>query len=61
MGGYSGGEEEKARRLVREGIEVRDGRVDLEEFAFDRFTSDRPLEKLAKYQNGIAKKVCLRR
>ncbi len=35
------------------------GSVDLERYAYSDFTGDRPLEKLARYQNRLAAKVSL--
>ncbi len=57
LGAYPCGGEEKARRLEAEGVNVTDGRVDGECHSFDDFTCDRPLEKLARFQKRVAKKV----
>jgi len=59
LGPYPDGEEEKIRRLRAEGIEMVAGRFDLDRFGFGGFTGDRPLEKLARYQNRVAEKVSL--
>jgi deoxyribonuclease V len=59
LGPYPCGGDEKARRLEWDGLRVVEGRVDCDSFGFDDFACDRPLEKLARYQNRIAKKVSL--
>jgi deoxyribonuclease V len=46
-----------ARRLAAEGVEVVDGRVDLQRFGFRGFVSDRPLARLREVQEAVAKKV----
>ncbi len=50
----------KAKRLVDEGVVVRQGVVDLERFGFREFVSDRPLERLRKVQEAIQGRVLLR-
>ena len=50
----------KAKRLAADGIAIRQGRIDLGRFGFDRFVSDRPLEKLRRTQQALAAKVSLR-
>lgn len=57
----AGNGQAKAKRLAAEGIPVRRGMVDLARFGFDRFVSDRPLEKLRQVQEALAAKVSLRR
>ena len=59
LGPYPQGSAEKIRRLRAEGVATVAGSVDLERFACGDFTSDRPLEKLADYQNRLAAKVSL--
>jgi len=62
LGQYiAGGADAKQARLAAEGVEVRDGWVDLSRYGFDRFVSDRPLEKLKRVQERLAGKVSLRR
>ena len=61
LGPYPCGGDEKARRLRAEGVSVSDGRLAGECQDFDDFRCDRPLEKLSKYQNRVAKSVSLRR
>ncbi len=58
-GAYPQGGGEKFRRLRADGVKIVAGSVDLERYGFDDFTSDRPLEKLARYQNRVAAKVSL--
>jgi deoxyribonuclease V len=60
LGPYPCGGDEKARRLEADGVRVVEGRVDWDCYGFDNFDSDRPLEKLARFQKSIAKKVSLR-
>jgi deoxyribonuclease V len=60
LGPYPCGGGEKARRLEGEGVLVDEGRVDCDCFGFDKFACNRPLEKLARFQSRIAKKVSLR-
>ena len=61
LGPYiDGGEKAKARRLRAEGTEVRQDTVDLKRHGFDRFVSDRPLEKLRRVQEALVERVSLR-
>ena len=61
LGAYIGGDAEaKARRLAAEGVEVRQGIVDLERFSFRDFVSDRPLERLRKVQEAVRKQIIVR-
>ena len=53
----SGDQSEKLRRLQDEGIEIDSGRIDLERFGFDRFTTHRPLETLADFQNTLPERI----
>ncbi len=57
LGPYPEGSTEKIRRLQGEGVELTAGSVDLDRFGYREFTGDRPLEKLADYQNRVAAKV----
>ena len=61
LGAYPGGGAEKLRRLRAEGVEIVAGNVDLERYGYGDLKSDRPLEKLARYQNRLAAKVSLQR
>ena len=60
LGPYPQGGDEKARRLRAEGVETVGETIDLARYDFADFTSDQPLEKLARFQNRLAKKVQLR-
>lgn len=60
LGPFPDGGDAKLRRLRADGVTVLDGIVELDHYGFDDFTSDRPLEKLARYQNRLAKEVSLR-
>jgi deoxyribonuclease V len=60
LGPYPQGADEKVRRLQAEGVEIAAGIVDLDRYGFSDFSSDRPLEKLARYQNRVAAMVSLR-
>lgn len=61
LGQYiAGGEKAKARRLAADGVTVRQGSVDLDRYGFDRFVSDRPLERLKRVQEALPGKVSLR-
>ena len=54
LGSYPTGEAAKADRLAAEGVAVRDGRVDLEQYAFDGLVSDGPLQRLSRLQESLA-------
>ena len=60
LGAFPCGGEAKAHLLEADGVSVFEGRVNCDRYGFDDFACDRPLEKLARYQNRIAKKVSLR-
>jgi len=55
-----GGEEAKLRLLASEGVEVRDGRIDLPRFGHESFVSEKPLERLRQVQTALQNKVSLR-
>ncbi len=56
LGGYAfGGPKEKAKRLKEEGIEVKNGKVDLNRYLFDEFDIPPILEKMKKAQILLAK------
>jgi deoxyribonuclease V len=60
LGQYiAGGPRAKAKRLAGEAVTVRKGSIDLAEFGFERFVSDRPLEKLKQVQQELLAKVVL--
>ena len=50
LGPYIGDPGEKAQRLAEEGVAVQEGAVDLEQFGFCDFRSDRPLQRLREIQ-----------
>jgi deoxyribonuclease V len=60
LGPYPQGGEEKRQRLAEDGVDVVDNCVAGDDLFFDVFLSDRPLAKLARYQDRIAKRVSLR-
>ncbi len=61
LGPYiDGGTAAKRRRLEAEGVAVRNGAVDLAQCAFDRFDSDRPLERLRQIQEAAAAELVVR-
>jgi len=49
----SGDECDKPRRLQEESIAVREGRVDLNEYRFNGFKSEKPLAELAAFQQTV--------
>ncbi len=57
LGPYPDGSEEKTRRLEVEGVAVFEGQIQGTDCSFADFACDRPLEKLARFQNRLAKKV----
>lgn len=50
----SGDTGEKALLLERDGVRVRNQRVELDEYLFEEFKSERPLEQLITWQNELA-------
>ncbi|MEN6559079.1 MAG: endonuclease V, partial [Thermoguttaceae bacterium] len=61
LGGYVGGSiVEKRRRLAAEGVLVSSGVVDLQRFGFDRFVTDRPLERLRQIQESVRRRIRIR-
>ncbi len=53
----SGDPHQKASLLEREGVRVTKLRVELEEYLFEAFVSERPLQQLAKFQTELAHSV----
>ncbi|MEX0715946.1 MAG: endonuclease V [Planctomycetaceae bacterium] len=51
---------EKLARLAAEGIDSRDGRIDLERHRFSAFASDRPLAPLIEFQERLPERVATR-
>ncbi len=61
LGRYAAGETAaKAKRLKKEGIEVRGDRVDLDGYGWNEFVGGRPLEALRKVQEAMVREVVLR-
>ena len=61
LGQYiDGSERAKARRLVEEGVVVRDAAVELSRYLFDRFVCDRPLQRLREVQQRLRASVSIR-
>jgi deoxyribonuclease V len=61
LGAYPCGGDEKSRRLESDGVGMVNGCVDGLFYGFNDFTCDRPLEKLARFQKRLAKKITFRR
>ncbi len=60
LGNYVAGDtEEKQRRLLAEGIAVRAGTVDLQRYGFRAFRSARPLDRLRRIQEQMARQIRL--
>ena len=53
--------DEKPRRLQAEGVAVRDGTVDLQQFGFAAFRAGQPLQELADHQSELPDRVRLER
>jgi deoxyribonuclease V len=60
LGRHPEGSEAKALRLQAEGVEIVNGCLDLDRYAFSDLESDRPLEKLSRFQARLAKQVTSR-
>jgi deoxyribonuclease V len=62
LGQYVAGDPRaKAKRLAAEGVAARHGAVDLDGCRFNRFVSDRPLERLKRVQEELLREVVFRR
>ncbi len=57
IGGYATGVEKKVALLKRDGIEIRNGKIDLKKYLFDDFKTDYPLKKLRKEQERMRERV----
>jgi deoxyribonuclease V len=55
----TGRSEEKEAKLIADGIDVRDGRVELEHYLFDDFDSAQPLALLVEWQKRLAARIRL--
>ncbi len=61
LGRYTAGATSaKARLLQQEGIEICDGRVDLDRYGWNEFRGGQPLEALRRIQEALAREVVLR-
>jgi len=60
IGGYATGVEKKITLLKRDGIEIKDGKIDLDKYLFNDFRSDYPLKKLRKEQEKLRQKMRIR-
>lgn len=54
IGGYAGGIEKKIDLLKKDGIEIKNGKIDLNKYLFDDFETDYPLKKLREEQEKMA-------
>lgn len=59
IGGYATGVEKKIRMLQNDGIEIRDGKIDLTTYLFDAFETDYPLKQLREEQERLRAMVSL--
>ncbi len=57
VGGYAGGVEKKIEMLKRDGIEIINGKIDLNKYLFDDFVTDMPLKRLREEQVRVASMV----
>jgi len=61
LGGFGLGIEDKIRRLQKDGIKIRDGKIlDFEKVLFEDFRTNYPLKKLRKEQIELSKKIILK-
>ena len=59
VGGYAGGVERKIELLQRDGIEIKNGKIDLGKYFFGDFETNYPLKKLRQEQEKLKKMVKL--
>ncbi|KAA0007312.1 MAG: methylated-DNA--[protein]-cysteine S-methyltransferase [Thermoplasmata archaeon] len=59
IGGYASGVEKKIELLKKDGIEIKNGRIDLKKYLFDDFATSYPLKKLREEQEKLRKKVVI--
>ena len=57
LGGYATGVEKKIRLLMKDGIEIVNGKIDLTKYFFDDFVTDYPLKKLRQEQERLKEMV----
>jgi deoxyribonuclease V len=61
LGAYiAGSSDAKTLRLADEGVATKNGVVDLQQFGFHDFKSDRPLEQLRQVQKTIQRRILIR-
>ena len=51
---------EKINLLIEEGVEIKNGRIDMKKYLFKEFITSYPLKKLREEQITLRKKVCLK-
>lgn len=59
IGGYAGGIEKKIALLKKDGIEIKNGKIDLSKYFFNDFETDYPLKKLREEQDKMAREVSI--
>ncbi|MBC7128775.1 MAG: endonuclease V [Thermoplasmatales archaeon] len=57
VGGYAHGIEKKIELLMKDGIEVKDGKINLDKYLFNDFKSNYPLKKLRKEQENLRRRI----
>lgn len=58
VGNYILGKDEKIRRLIKEGIEVKNGKIiNIDKYLFKNFSTDYPLKKLREKEEKIKKLI----
>jgi len=59
IGGYATGVEKKIALLERDGIKIRDGKIDLKKYLFDDFKTTYPLKRLRREQEKLREKLVI--
>jgi len=57
IGGYATGVEKKIALLKKDGIEIRDGKIDLKKYLFDDFETTYPLKRLSDEQKRLRERM----
>ena len=57
IGGYASGIDKKIELLKKDGIEIKNGRIDLKKYFFGDFETSHPLKKLREEQEKLKSKV----
>ncbi len=57
IGGYARGVEKKIELLMKDGIEIKEGKIELEKYLFDDFKTDYPLKKLREEQEKLRNRI----